>query len=103
MLVLTPAAVAVVNDLTTALGRPEGAGLRISPDTAAPEGGLQVEITSRPAEHDQVLDTPSARVFVDPHAASYLDDKVLDANVDDRGAAYFMLGTQSRHPRGPQI
>ena len=34
MLVLTPTAVAVVNNLTSAADRPEGAGLRISSDTA---------------------------------------------------------------------
>jgi iron-sulfur cluster assembly protein len=103
MLVLTPTAVAVVNNLTTAVGRPEGAGLRISSDTAAPDGGLQVDITSGPAEHDQVLAETGARVFLDPHAASYLDNKVLDANVDDQGGARFMLGTQSHDGDGPQI
>lgn len=55
MLVLTPAATAVVNSLTTAEGRPEGAGLRIFSDTAPAEGGLQVEIAFGPAGQDQVL------------------------------------------------
>jgi Fe-S cluster assembly iron-binding protein IscA len=95
MLVLTPTAVAVVNTLTTGEGRPNGAGLRISSDTAPPEGGLQVDVTPGPAEHDQILAGSGARVFLDPHAASYLDDKVLDANIDDQGGAHFMLGAQN--------
>ena len=102
MLVLTPTAVAVVNTLTALPGRPEGAGLRISSDTAPPEGGLQVEITPGPAEHDQVHTEAGVRVFLDPDAASYLDDKVLDATVDDQGGAHFMLGAHSPdsdHPR----
>jgi Fe-S cluster assembly iron-binding protein IscA len=93
MLVLTPTAVAVVNNLTTATDRPEGAGLRISAENRG-EGGLLVEITPGPAENDQVLSGSGARVFLDPNAATYLDDKVLDANLDDEGGATFLLGTQ---------
>jgi|SRR5882757_1470763 len=94
MLVLTPTAVAVVTNLTTAAGA-EGAGLRISSGNTPPEGGLQVEITPGPAEQDQVLSERGARVFLDPDAASYLDDKVLDANVDDQGGPHFMLTGQN--------
>jgi Fe-S cluster assembly iron-binding protein IscA len=101
MLVLTPTAVAVVNDLTTAEGRPDGAGLRISSDTAPTQGGLQVEITSGPAERDQVLAESGARVFLDPDAASYLEDKVLDANIDDQGAARFTLAAQTLENHTP--
>lgn len=93
MLVLTPTAVAVVNNLTTATDRPDGAGLRISAQTRG-EGGLLVEIAPGPAENDEVLSGSGARVFLDPDAASYLDDKVLDANLDDEGGATFLLGTQ---------
>ena len=94
MLVLTPTAVAVVTNLTTAAGA-EGAGLRISSGNTPPEGGLQVEITPGPAEQDQVLSERGARVFLDPDAASYLDDKVLDANIDDQGGPHFMLTGQN--------
>lgn len=95
MLVLTPTAVAVVNTLTTAEGRPDGTGLRISADTAPPEGGLQVEVTAGPADDDQVLAEAGVRVFLDPDAAVYLDDKVLDAKVDGQGGAQFTLGEQN--------
>jgi Fe-S cluster assembly iron-binding protein IscA len=94
MLVLTQTAVAVVNTLTTADGQPEGTGLRISADTAPPEGGLQVQVAPGPAEDDQVLADAGVRVFLDPDAATYLDDKVLDAKVDGHGGAQFTLGAQ---------
>lgn len=100
MLVLTPAAVAVVNTLTTAEGWPEGAGLRISSD-APVEGRLQVEVAPGPAAEDQVLTGSGARVFLDPDAASTLDDKVLDANIDEQGAAHFLLGAQTRDNHSP--
>jgi hypothetical protein len=33
-------------------------------------------------------------VFLEPQAAAYLDDKVLDAQLDEQGTAHFTLGTQ---------
>ncbi|RSM80883.1 Fe-S cluster assembly protein HesB [Kibdelosporangium aridum] len=100
MLALTPTAAAVVNTLTTASGQPQGAGLRISSEPA-PEGMLLIEIASSPADHDRVIAETGARVFLAPDAASYLDDKVLDAKVDDQGEAQFMLRTQGRNGAGP--
>ena len=102
MLVLTSTAVAVVQTLTSGSGGPEGTGLRISADTAPSEGGLQVEVTPGPAEEDQVLAEAGVRVFLDPDAASYLDDKVLDAKVDDRGGAQFMLTAQGSNGDRPR-
>ncbi|MFO7193475.1 MULTISPECIES: hypothetical protein [Thermocrispum] len=94
MLVLTPTAVAVVNNLTSAVGE-EGAGLRISSHPDAPAPGLHVEIAAAPEADDQLVDSSGARVFLDPQAAMMLDDKVLDATVDEQGQASFVLGTQA--------
>jgi iron-sulfur cluster assembly protein len=33
-------------------------------------------------------------VFLEPQAAAYLEDKVLDAQVDEQGQARFSLGVQ---------
>jgi iron-sulfur cluster assembly protein len=101
MLVLTPAAVAVVNSLTARTDRPDGAGLRISSDTGPVQEGLQVTLAPGPSERDLVVADSGARVFVDPHARSFLEDKVLDAEVDEKGGAHFMLGTQSRNGNHP--
>jgi Fe-S cluster assembly iron-binding protein IscA len=49
---------------------------------------------SAPDTEDQVLEAAGARVFVAPQAASYLDDKILDAQVDEAGNARFSLGVQ---------
>lgn len=98
MLVLTPAAIAVVTTLTNAPGRPDGTGLRISSDQAPPQESLAAEIVAQPGERDQVLDQSGARIFLDPGAASFLDDKVLDADVDERGGAHFTLDRQDDTP-----
>ena len=96
MLVLTPAAVQVVKTVTTAPQAPEGAGLRIASSSAAQDAGaLQVTAAEGPSENDQVLENDGARVFLEPDAAAYLDDKVLDAQVDEQGAASFTLAQQA--------
>jgi iron-sulfur cluster assembly protein len=95
MLVLTEAAAEVVKAIASTPQAPEGSGLRIvsSPESADP-GTLQVTAAPGPYENDQVIDTAGAHVFLEPQAAAYLEDKVLDAEVDSEGKAHFSLGLQ---------
>jgi iron-sulfur cluster assembly protein len=46
-------------------------------------------VAAQPARDDQVLDEAGARIFLDPEAAQLLDDKALDAAVDQQGAVQF--------------
>ena len=48
-----------------------------------------------------MLSGSGARVFLDPAAASTLDDKVLDADIDEQGAAHFVLGAQTNDNHAP--
>lgn len=97
MLVLTEAAAEVVKSVTGPPQAPEGTGLRISQSAPEPSGerSLELAAAAQPGAGDQVLDASGARVFLDPPAAAYLDDKVLDAQVDAQGAVHFTLGTQN--------
>jgi iron-sulfur cluster assembly protein len=97
MLVLTTAAAEVVKSVTSAPDLPEGTGLRIVADTLNPEAATELRMTTAPAPDasDQVLEGDGARLFVDPEAAMFLDDKILDANIDELGTAHFTLGSQS--------
>jgi Fe-S cluster assembly iron-binding protein IscA len=96
MLVLTPAAVQVVKSVTAAPEAPEGAGLRIAASPASEDtGALQVTAAESPGPQDRVLEEDGARVFLEPQAAEYLDDKVLDAQMDEQGTASFALAAQS--------
>lgn len=100
MLILTEAAAEVVKSFTSNPQVPDGAGLRIAsatPGTENPEA-LQVTATAAPAENDQVIEAEGARVYLEPEAAAYLDDKVLDAQVDGQGKAHFYLGEQGTEP-----
>lgn len=96
MLVLTTAAAEVVKAVTTAPEAPEGAGLRIAAAAPQPQtaGALQVMAAEGPGESDQILEGDGARVFLEPEAATFLDDKVLDARLDEQGNAHFTLGRQ---------
>ena len=97
MLVLTEAAAEVVKSLTATPQAPDGAGLRITssaPDLGNP-GALQVAAAPGPSVNDQVIESGGAHVYLEPQAAAYLEDKVLDAQVDSAGNAHFTLGVQN--------
>jgi iron-sulfur cluster assembly protein len=106
MLLLTDSAKAAVRQMVSAHEAPEGSGLRI---TAGPTGEgdaeLSLELTTAPAVGDEIVEEDGARVFLDPAAASLLDNKLLDATehddhvhltVEDQGA-----GSPSSNGRVP--
>jgi Fe-S cluster assembly iron-binding protein IscA len=93
VLTLTENASTVVKTLTD---QTEGdqAGLRISQD--APDSpALHVIPSEAPQPGDQVLEEDGARVFLEETAAVTLDDKILDAQVDDRGGVQFTIAAQT--------
>jgi Fe-S cluster assembly iron-binding protein IscA len=96
MLVLTEAAAEVVKAITSTGQAPEGAGLRIASSAAgsADPGALQVSAAPGPGENDQVIEAAGAHLYLEPTAAAYLADKVLDAEVDAEGQAHFSVGLQ---------
>jgi iron-sulfur cluster assembly protein len=94
MLVLTEAAAEVVKAISSTPQAPEGSGLRIASPAGSDPGALQVTAAPGPNENDQVVEAAGAHVYLEPQAAAYLEDKVLDAEVDSEGKAHFSLGMQ---------
>jgi iron-sulfur cluster assembly protein len=93
MLALTPTAVEVVRTITSTPEAPDGAGLRIATASDGPrEGALELSVTTGPADDDQVVAGPGTQIYLDQRAAAYLEDKVLDANLDEEGTATFFVG-----------
>jgi iron-sulfur cluster assembly protein len=88
------AAEAIDSVVHAAPDAPDTAGLRIARGVA-PDGqeGLSLSVTSGPAPEDAVLEAEGTPVFLDQEAAGILDDKVLDARVED-GQIGFMLREQ---------
>jgi len=91
VLTLTENASTVVKSITEQTNEADGAGLRISHDGA---DALQVAPAAEPQPGDQVVEDGGARVFLEETAAQTLDDKVLDAQVDDQGAVQFSIALQ---------
>jgi iron-sulfur cluster assembly protein len=98
MLILTDAAAEAVKSLTPVT--PEGYGLRIASSGADPEspGALEVSAAPGPGENDQVVEAAGAHVYLEPQVAAFLDDKVLDAQVDNEGQAHFTVVPQRPGP-----
>ena len=94
MLTLTESAVTAIRTLTSQPELPEDTGLRImSQDKGGP--AFQVTLAESPVAGDQVIESSGARVFLEPGAAIALDDKALDAQVDDQGTVAFTLADQA--------
>ena len=94
MLTLTENASTVVKTIVDQSIEGTEAGLRISQD-AEDSPALHVIATAQPLPGDRVLEEDGARVFLEETAAATLDDKVLDAQVDDGGALQFSIGIQA--------
>jgi iron-sulfur cluster assembly protein len=74
---------------------PDDAGLRISAEPTEGEGAsLSLAIVSAPAEADLVVEAEGEQVFLGPEVAGFLDDKVLDAQMDE-GRVNFALAPQA--------
>jgi Fe-S cluster assembly iron-binding protein IscA len=87
VLAISEDAATAIRGIVESEGVPEGAGLRITREENADDAGntrtdLRLSVVAGPQQGDEVLE--AERVFVDPGAAEFLDDKLLDADyVDD--------------------
>lgn len=95
MLAMTDAAAEAISILTAQNGQ-DAAGLRFAVREETEAGAqLALSIASAPEEGDQVLGTDTgARVFLEPQAALFLDDKVLDVQQDKEGQLSFAVMDQ---------
>ena len=92
MLTLTENACNIVKRYTDHPETPEDAGLRIM---STPDAQLTVTTADQPVAGDQVVEQDGAKVYLDSAAAEQLDDKVLDAGIDDAGNVQFGLLAQT--------
>lgn len=84
MLTLTPIAAEAVRQIVASGPIQETGGLRISPGETTPEGTeLQISLVDEPETADQAVDEDGAHVYLEPTVAQFLDDKVLDAEVQE--------------------
>jgi iron-sulfur cluster assembly protein len=89
LLALTDNAVQAVKDIVSSSEQvAETGGLRLVAERAGTQASFQLSIVSLPAEDDEVIEEEGARVFLEPEAASLLDEMVLDASVENNTVAF---------------
>lgn len=94
MLTLTDSAVSVIRTLTSQPELSQQTGLRIMAEGG--EGAsFQLALTDGPVAGDQIVEEGGVRVFVEAAAAEELEDKSLDAEVNDQGDLAFRISDQT--------
>jgi iron-sulfur cluster assembly protein len=95
MLTLTPTAAEVVR---TIVAEAPQSGLRIAPGPPTDTGtALEMSLVEEPEATDQEIDDDGATIYLEPQVAELLEDKVLDAVVED-GQISFSLRDQDYDP-----
>jgi len=101
MLTLTPVASEAIRQLSAQTDDPEASGIRIAPGPETPQGtALELTLVEEPEPEDEKLDEDGATVYLEPHIAGFLDDKVLDGQVDE-GRVTFVLRDDEDEGVGP--
>ena len=89
MLALTDHAVEAVKSIVSSSDEAsETGGLRMVAERTGTQANFQLSVVPLPAEDDEVIEEHGVRVFLEQEAASLLDDKVLDANVEQDQVAF---------------
>ena len=103
MLTLTPTAAEAVRQLVASAPVPdETGGVRIAPGETTPAGtALAITVVEAPKASDQAVDEEGAHVFIEPRVAEFLDDKVLDAELE-QGRVSFAVHDQGGAPPPPR-
>ena len=84
MLTLTPIAVEAVRQIVASGPGEETGGVRIAPGQTTLEGTeLQISLVAEPESTDASVEESGAHVYLEPTVAQFLEDKVLDAEVDE--------------------
>jgi Fe-S cluster assembly iron-binding protein IscA len=98
MLTLTPVASEAIRQLSAQTDDPDASGIRISPGPETPEGtALELTLVEEPEPEDEKVDEDGATVYLEPQVAGFLDDKVLDAQLEE-GRVTFVLRDETTPP-----
>ena len=100
MLTLTPNARHAVEDIAERAGLPETGGVRIA-ETSTP-GSFELSLVAEPVDGDDVIETGSARVYVEPTTAEVLADQQLDATPSPEGTGSQLTPRDDDGPADPE-
>ena len=92
MLTMTDTAAEAVKTIVARVPHAADGGLRIR--DAGAETGFELSVAPAPEPDDTVVVTEGARVFLDTAASLALNDRVLDAQLEQDGTVRFALAAQ---------
>ncbi|OJV98973.1 MAG: Fe-S cluster assembly protein HesB [Microbacterium sp. 67-17] len=92
MLTMTDTAAEAVKTIVARVPQAADRGLRIR--DAGAETGFELSVAPAPEPDDTVVVTEGARVFLDTAASLALNDRVLDAQLEQDGTVRFALAAQ---------
>ena len=89
MLTVTHEASKAIQTLTDSIPETDTAGLRISVESGQ-DGSAQLalSIADSPFPADEVVEAEGATVYIAEPVAGFMEDKTLDATVQDEGVAF---------------
>src|SRR4051794_36560090 len=95
MLTITDTAAEAVRQLSAGSGLEPEPGLRIAPGAPTSTGTpLELSLAPGPETNDQTVEEGGATVYVEEELTEFLDDKMLDASVEE-GRVRFRLADAS--------
>lgn len=92
MLTMTDTAAEAVKTIVARVPQAADGGLRIR--DAGAETGFELSVAPAPEPDDTVVVTEGARVLLDTAASLALNDRVLDAQLEQDGTVRFALAAQ---------
>lgn len=92
MLTLSADATQAIKQVVASTEAGESGGIRFSMTPVDQEKSrLELAVASSPEPGDTLIGEPGAKVFLDPHVVPLLEDKILDATLEDQSAAFTIL------------
>jgi iron-sulfur cluster assembly protein len=99
VLTLTPTAAEAVRRLVNSAPTETAEGLRIAPGHATAAGtSLELSIVDGPEIDDREVTDGGAHVFLEPEVAAFMEDKVLDAELEETGVRFSIHDRDSFDP-----
>ena len=99
MLTLTPIASEAIRQLSAQTDDTEASGIRIAPGPETPDGtALELSLVEEPEPEDEKIAEDGATVYLEPHVAGFLDDKVLDAQVEEGRVTFLVRDDDALSP-----
>ena len=102
MLTITSNAAEAIRAIVDNTDVPEEGGIRISVARQnGAQASLELAISPAPLEGDEVLDAEGAHVFLDELAVLALDDKSLDAQIEEGEISFGIVEREEDAPEPP--